>query len=85
MNEEELKEARRLRMMIFEGLAKLPVEVRDIMTPILFSVDEDTPIKEVSQLMMKEHLHRVFVKNDTSVTGIITTYDLLTVIVEKLP
>ena len=35
MNDEELKEARRLRMMIFEGMAKLPVEVGDIMTPII--------------------------------------------------
>ncbi len=84
MNEEELKEARRLRMMIFEGMAKLPVEVGDIMTPIIFSVSEDTPIKEVAELMMQEHLHRVFVKNDTRLSGIITTYDLLKVIVDEI-
>ena len=82
MSEEELKESRRLRMMIFEGMAKLPVEVGDIMTPIIFSVDEETTIVDVSKLMMKEHLHRVFVKKGEELTGIITTYDLLKVIVD---
>jgi len=84
LNEEEQKEARRLRMMIFEGLSSMPVEVRDIMTPSLVSVHEDTHIKDVAELMMQEHLHRVFVKNDDDVSGIITTYDLLKVIVEQL-
>ena len=83
LSEEELKEARRLRMMIFEGMAKLPVEVGDIMTPIIFSVDEESTIIDVSKLMMKEHLHRVFVKKGEELTGIITTYDLLKVIVDE--
>lgn len=83
LDEEELREARRLRMMLFEGMAKQPVEVRDILTPIIFSVEEDATIKEVAELMMEEHLHRVFVKKDGLLTGIITTYDLLTVIVEE--
>lgn len=83
LDEEELKEARRLRMMIFEGLAKQPVEVGDIMTPIIFSVEESTSIKEVAELMMAEHLHRVFVKDGNTITGIITTYDLLKIIVKE--
>lgn len=82
LNDDEKKEARRLRMMIFEGMTKLPVEVADIMTPIIFSVDEKTSINEVAKLMMAEHIHRVFVKSDKTLTGIITTYDLLKVIVE---
>ncbi len=84
MTDEELKESRRLRMMIFEGLAKVPVEVRDILTPIVFSVSEDATVKEVAELMMAEHLHRVFVKSGETLTGIITTYDLLKVIVEEV-
>ena len=84
LDEEELKESKRLRMMIVEGLTKVPVEVGDIMTPIVFSVKEESTIKEVAELMMQEHLHRVFVKKDESLTGIITTYDLLKVIVEEV-
>lgn len=84
MSEEEQQEIRRLRMMIFEGLASMPVEVGDIMTPSLVSVHEDTPIQEIAELMMNEHLHRIFVTNGDEVSGIITTYDLLKVIVEQL-
>lgn len=84
LDEEEAKEVRRLRMMIFEGFASMPVEVNDIMTPIVISVTEETPISEVAQLMMSEHLHRIFVKNDGEVTGIITTYDLLKIIVDNI-
>jgi predicted transcriptional regulator len=83
LSEEEKLEARRLRMMIFEGMAKLPVEVSDIMTPIIFSVDEETAIVDVAKLMMKEHLHRVFVKKGDDLSGIITTYDLLKVIADQ--
>src|SRR5680860_1006172 len=32
LTEDEAREARRLRMVIYEGMGKLPVEVRDIMT-----------------------------------------------------
>ena len=83
LTEEEKLEARRLRMMIFEGMAKLPVEVGDIMTPIIFSVDEQTKVVDVAKLMLKEHLHRVFVKKGQTLTGIITTYDILKVITEN--
>ena len=83
LTEEEKLEARRLRMMMLQGMSKLPVEVGDIMTPIIFSVDEETKIVDVAKLMMKEHLHRVFVKKGPTLTGIITTYDLLKVITEN--
>jgi len=84
LSEEEKLEARRLRMMLFEGMAKLPVEVSDIMTPIIFSVEEETTIVDVAKLMMREHLHRVFVKSGEVLTGILTTYDLLKVITDEV-
>ncbi|MDG5498222.1 CBS domain-containing protein [Marinobacter sp. BGYM27] len=77
---EEQQEARRLRMFIFEEMSKLPVEVRDIMTPIVVSVTEDTPVRDIAELMMEEHLHRIFVVHEGEVTGIITTYDMLKLI-----
>jgi len=80
---EEEQEARRLRMMIFEEMGKVPVEVRDIMTPSVFSVDEQTPVRDVANLMMDEHLHRIFVTKDSKITGIITTYDMLKLISDR--
>jgi len=80
--EEEI-EARRLRMAIFEEMGKVPVEVRDIMTPIVLSVDEQTPVRDIANIMMREHLHRIFVTSDSKITGIITTYDMLKLISDK--
>jgi len=83
LTEDEAREARRLRMVIYEGMGKLPVEVRDIMTPILLSVDEGTPVREIAKTMMAEHVHRIFVTLDGKITGIITTYDLLKIIADR--
>ncbi|OZG70671.1 histidine kinase [Hahella sp. CCB-MM4] len=82
MTPEEQREARRLRQFIFEEMSRMPVEVRDIMTPILFWVDEDTEVTEVAKRMMEEHLHRIFVKKDGEVVGIITSYDMLKLLAE---
>lgn len=80
---EEEREARRLRMAIFEEMGKVPVEVRDIMTPSVLSVGEQTPVREIADIMMREHLHRIFVTKDDKITGIITTYDMLKLISDK--
>ncbi|EMP57165.1 hypothetical protein MSNKSG1_01043 [Marinobacter santoriniensis NKSG1] len=80
LTSEEAAEARRLRMAIFEEMGKVPVEVRDIMTPIVLSVDEQTPVRDIADIMMREHLHRIFVTKDARITGIITTYDMLKLI-----
>jgi|SRR5690554_6856931 len=80
---EEEREARRLRMVIFEEMSKVPVEVRDIMTPGVLSVDEQTPVREIANIMMREHLHRIFVTKNKRITGIITTYDMLKLISEE--
>ncbi|RMF15185.1 MAG: CBS domain-containing protein [Gammaproteobacteria bacterium] len=81
MTEEELQETRRLRQFIFEEMQRVPVEVSDIMSPILFSVDGEDSVESVARLMMEEHLHRVFVREGDRLTGIITTFDMLRVIV----
>lgn len=80
---EEEQEARRLRRAIFREMGNTPVEVRDIMTPIVLCVAEQTPVREIAEVMMQEHLHRIFVTNDRKITGIITTYDMLKLISDK--
>jgi CBS-domain-containing membrane protein len=80
---EDEQEAKRLRMMMFEKMGEVPVEVRDIMTPSLLCVDELTPVREIANVMMTEHLHRIFVTKNKKITGIITTYDMLKLISDK--
>jgi CBS domain-containing protein len=54
--------------------------VRDIMTPMVFAVEQSAKIQEVAEMMITGRIHRVFVKQDGKLTGIITAMDLLPLI-----
>jgi predicted transcriptional regulator len=54
--------------------------VRDIMTPRIFNVGEDSTVQEVSDTMIKGHIHRVFVTREEKVVGIISAVDMLRII-----
>ncbi|MCG2777713.1 MAG: CBS domain-containing protein [Desulfobacterales bacterium] len=54
--------------------------VRDIMTPMIFDVNEDMKVKQVADTMIRGRIHRVFVTREGKLTGVITTVDMLEVI-----
>ncbi len=54
--------------------------VADIMTPIMFTVEEDTPIHLVADTMMRGRIHRLVVTRNKRVVGILTAFDLLRVV-----
>lgn len=53
------------------------VTVRDIMTPAIFNVDEESSILQVAETMLKGRIHRLLVTHHGEVTGIISSFDLL--------
>lgn len=55
--------------------------VADIMTPVVHSVTEDATVSEVAAAMLKGHLHRLLVTRENQVVGIISTSDLLGLLV----
>ncbi len=57
--------------------------VEDIMTPTVYSVEVDATVAEVAKLMLDGHLHRVLVTEDSIPIGIISTSDLLGLLVEE--
>lgn len=61
------------------------LQVRDILTPVVYSVTEDATVDEIASLMLQHHLHRVLVKcsDDGRAVGIITTSDLLGLLVDE--
>lgn len=63
------------------GVAEL--RVRDIMTPTVYSVDEQTPIPEVAETLINSHIHRLLVTRGERVVGILTTSDLLGLLVRE--
>ncbi len=54
--------------------------VGDIMTPTVFMVTEDTTLKEVADIMIKNLIHRIFVTREEKIVGIISASDMLKVI-----
>jgi predicted transcriptional regulator len=51
--------------------------VSEIMTPRIYSVDEDTSVAEAARMMREAHIHRVLVTSHGRMVGIVTTSDLL--------
>ena len=69
-----------------EDLSKLKIEsesmitVKDIMTPMVFEMTEDTAVQKAAETMLKGHIHRVLVTRDKKLVGIVSTMDMLKVI-----
>jgi len=53
------------------------VLVRDIMTPMIFNVEADTPLSKVADTMITGRIHRLLVTEGRKVVGMITALDLL--------
>lgn len=51
--------------------------VRDIMTPFVFRISEDTRLSEMADTMIAGRIHRLFVTRNEQVVGIVTTLDML--------
>ena len=60
------------------------ITVRDIMTPTVFNVQENTPVQMIADYMLRGRIHRQFVTRGNQVVGVITAMDLLK-IVRDLP
>jgi predicted transcriptional regulator len=55
--------------------------VADIMNPRISSVREDATVSQIASLMLKGHVHRLIVTLEDRAVGIITTSDLLGLLV----
>ena len=59
------------------------IRVRDLMTPAIYSVDAQTPIPELAETLINSHIHRLLVTSEGKVVGIVTTSDLLGLLVRE--
>jgi CBS domain-containing protein len=58
-------------------------QVSDIMTAEIVSVDAEARIPDVARLLLDSHLHRVLVTDGDTLVGILTTSDLLGLLVDE--
>jgi CBS-domain-containing membrane protein len=54
--------------------------VSDVLTPVVHSVKEKTPVADIARLMRSKRVHRVIVERDRRVVGIISALDLVAVL-----
>jgi CBS domain-containing protein len=57
--------------------------VRDIMTPEVYAVPEEATVHEVASRMLAGHHHRLLVTREDRAVGIISTSDLLGLLLEE--
>ncbi len=57
--------------------------VEDWMTPRVISVDPDSSLKVVCEIMAKESIHRVLVTEEDNVLGILSTFDIVRYLAEN--
>jgi len=65
------------------GVEDGDIHVREIMTPIVYAVPEEMPVPEVAERMIESHIHRLLVTRGEKVVGILSTSDLLGLLVDK--
>ncbi len=57
--------------------------VGDIMTPVIMAVDTEVSVGLVAQTMLEGHVHRLLVTDDSKVVGIVSSSDLLQLVVHN--
>jgi len=55
-------------------------KVREIMTPMIFSVDTSASVREVADTMIRGRIHRLFVMEGGRLVGVISSLDLLSLV-----
>jgi len=63
-------------------IAESDETVAEIMTPSILAVDEETPVGKIAEKMIDARIHRLLVTRGKKVVGIITTTDLLGLLVD---
>ncbi len=56
------------------------VKVREIMTPVIIDVADDTPVPDIAAKMITSRVHRLFVTRDDRMVGVVTALDMLQVV-----
>lgn len=57
---------------------------KEIMTPVPISVDEETPVAEITRLMLKRGIKRVFVVREGKLVGVVSRGDVLKEIIAEM-
>lgn len=57
--------------------------VRDVMVSATVTVSPETPIEEIADLLVKHHLHRVFVTDGKTLRGVVSALDIVRLVASR--
>lgn len=58
--------------------------VEQVMTPWAISFEDDTPVHKLARQMLTKHIHRVIITRDGELCGIVTSMDMVRVLLSVL-
>ena len=58
---------------------------KDIMTPFIYKVEENTPLKQLASIMLSGRIHRLFVTKNEKIIGIVSVLDMLKTFMAQRP
>ena len=72
----------------YQDIAELPVDlsqtpIRELMSAHVFSVTRDTGVAAAASIMRDRHIHRLLVTERGRLVGVVSSLDLLMVVVEN--
>ena len=53
------------------------------MTPFVYRVEEDTPLKELAGVMVSGRIHRLFVTKEDKLVGVVSALDILKTVMKQ--
>ena len=56
--------------------------VREVMTPLVFMTEDTTPVREAARFMLAKHIHRIIVTRHAKPCGMLTSLDLVRVLLD---
>ncbi|MGE0461468.1 MAG: CBS domain-containing protein [Vicinamibacterales bacterium] len=59
------------------------VTVREIMSPVIHSIEETALVADVARLMLDQHIHRLVVMRGSDAVGVVSSLDLLKLIADR--
>lgn len=60
----------------------LATPVAELMTPEVYTIDVDAPVREIARILIDGGIHRVFVDEDGELVGTITSSDLVGLLID---
>ncbi len=59
------------------------VTVREIMSPVIHSIEETAPVADIARSMLDQHIHRLVVMRGSDAVGVVSSLDLLKLIADR--